>query len=98
MSIATREVKVINELGLHVRPAGAIVKVANRFKSKIVLQKDDESVDAKSIMGVMMLAAEMGSIVKITADGEDAESAVESLVTLFNEGFGEMNPVKGSSG
>ncbi len=98
MSIVAKEVKVINELGLHVRPAGAIVKVANRFKSKIILQKDNESVDAKSIMGVMMLAAERGSTVRITADGEDAESAVESLVALFNEGFGEMNPVEGTTG
>ena len=55
------------------------------------MQKDDETVDAKSIMGVMMLAAETGSTLKISADGEDAEEAIQALADLFKDGFGEMN-------
>ena len=98
MGVVSREVKVVNELGLHVRPAGNIVKVANRYKARITLQKDGDIVDGKSIMGVMMLGAEMGSMVKITADGEDAEEALQALVTLFEEGFGEMGSVKESAG
>lgn len=98
MAVVTKDVKVVNELGLHVRPAGAIVKVSNRFKSKITLQKDEDIVDAKSIMGVMMLAAETGSTIKIVADGNDAEDAVQALATLFEEGFGELGSVKESAG
>lgn len=89
---------VVNELGLHVRPAGNLVKLANRYKSKIILSKDGESVDAKSIMGVMMLGAEKGSTVHIEVDGDDAEEAANAIVELFTQGFGEMDDHQGKSG
>ncbi|TET81810.1 HPr family phosphocarrier protein, partial [candidate division TA06 bacterium] len=66
-----RKVKIINKLGLHARPAAMLVKTAGKYKSEVTLSKDDMEVNAKSIMGVMMLAAEKGSIVTIRAEGED---------------------------
>ncbi len=84
-----RSVTIANKLGLHARPAAEIVKTASRFKSHITLIRDDLEVNGKSIMGVMMLAAEYGSTVVIRADGEDAEPAVDALATLVAAKFGE---------
>ena len=84
-----REVIVTNQLGLHARPAVLLVKAASQFLSDVKLLKGDMEVNAKSIMGVLILAAEKGSKVKIVADGEDAEKAVEAVAKLFMEGFGE---------
>ncbi len=84
-----REVTVVNSLGLHARPAVMLVKTASQFASTIKLRKDDIEVNAKSIMGVLILAAEKGSRVVITADGPDEEAAVEAIAKLFAEGFGE---------
>jgi phosphocarrier protein len=97
MAIVTREVKVMNELGLHLRPAGMLVNVANRYKSEITLEKDSEKVNAKSIMGVMMLGAEPNSILVITADGEDAAEAVAAIEQLFTSAFVEVTE-KGREG
>ncbi len=84
-----RETTIVNELGLHARPAAELVKVANQFDAHIEIVKDGLSVNAKSIMGVMMLAAETGSTVMFRADGPDAEAAVEALAKLVQKGFAE---------
>ena len=77
--IIKRKVKIKNKQGLHARPAAIFVQEANKFTSDIVVSKDEEKVNGKSIMGIMMLAAEHGSIVYITASGDDAHEAVEAL-------------------
>ncbi|CAN5116634.1 HPr family phosphocarrier protein [soil metagenome] len=83
------EATVGNKLGLHARPAAEFVKVANRFEAEVWVCKDDLEVSGKSIMGVMMLAAEHGSTLQIRAEGEDAHSAVDALAELVAGGFGE---------
>ena len=84
-----RTVKVVNSLGLHARPAAQLVRLASTFQSQIELVKDDMVVNAKSIMGVMMLAAECGSTVQLRASGDDAEQALAALEKLVTDGFGE---------
>jgi len=80
---------IVNRLGLHARPAAEFVKIANRFAAQIMVRKDDLEVNGKSIMGMMMLAAECGSALVIRADGDDAEQAVAALLALVAAGFGE---------
>ncbi len=80
---------ISNKLGIHVRPAALIVQLASKFESEIKLVKDDDEVDAKSIMGVMMLAAGMGSKLKITAQGSDEKEAVAALSDLVRAKFNE---------
>jgi len=87
--LVERTIQVINKLGLHARPAAMLVQKAARFKSEIRLKKDDMEVNAKSILSVMMLAAEIGSFIIIKAEGEDEQQAVEALARLFEEKFGE---------
>jgi phosphocarrier protein HPr len=87
--VTTREVQIVNSLGLHARPAAAIVKVASGFKSTIEIVRDDMTVNGKSIMGVMMLAAECGSSISFRADGPDELEAIEALAALVASGFGE---------
>jgi phosphocarrier protein len=84
-----REARIVNQEGLHARPAAKIVRLASSFDSEIELLKDGLAVNGKSIMGVMMLAAELGSSIMIRADGPDAELAVEALTQLVAGGFGE---------
>lgn len=84
-----RTVDVINSLGLHARPAAQLVRLASSFSSHLELVKDGVAVNAKSIMGVMMLAAECGSSLTIRADGADEAAAVEALAGLIAGGFGE---------
>ena len=84
-----RTVRIANKYGLHARPAAEFVKRAGKFRANIWVKKDDVEVNGKSIMGVMMLAAEHGSDIVIRASGEDAEAAVESLVELVESRFGE---------
>lgn len=84
-----KDVTVSNAYGLHARPAAEFVKLASTFKSEILVSKDRLEVNGKSIMGVMMLAAEMGSSLNIRAVGVDAEAAVEALSALVARGFGE---------
>ncbi|TFG63021.1 MAG: HPr family phosphocarrier protein [Gemmatimonadales bacterium] len=85
----TRNVKIPNLLGLHARPAAEIVKLASQFTSETVLRKDGFEVNGKSIMGVMMLAAECGSTLTISCTGMDSHEAVEALADLVGSGFGE---------
>ena len=87
--MAERSVRIANRNGVHARPAAEIVKLAARFKADITLVRDDLEVNGKSIMGVMMLAAEFGSTVTLRATGPDAEAAVEQLATLIASKFGE---------
>jgi phosphocarrier protein len=87
--MTSRDATIVNPLGLHARPAAALVKLASTFKSNIEIVRDGTSVNGKSIMGVMMLAAECGSTIQFRADGPDAEQAVEALAALVAAGFGE---------
>jgi phosphocarrier protein len=84
-----RTVQIVNENGLHARPAAEIVKLASRFQSEITVGRDDLEVNAKSIMGVMMLAAECGSTLELRAEGADAEQALEAIAELVANRFGE---------
>jgi phosphocarrier protein HPr len=87
--VIEREATIVNQDGLHARPAARIVRLANSFSADIELAKDGVGVNGKSIMGVMMLAAECGSSITIRATGPDAEQAVEALAKLVANGFGE---------
>jgi phosphocarrier protein HPr len=84
-----REVKIVNELGLHARPASKIVREASRFASDIELVKDGMAVNGKSIMGVMMLAAERDSVITVRANGKDEAAAVDARAALVARGFDE---------
>lgn len=84
-----RTVQIANRLGLHARPAAEFVKRANRYRAEVWVRKDDIEVNGKSIMGMMMLAAEPGSELTIRASGEDSAAAVRDLVALVESRFGE---------
>jgi len=84
-----KTVKILNRLGLHARPAALLVRTAGRFKSQIMLSKNGLQVDGKSILGVMMLAAECGSEITIQATGPDSEAAVEAIAALIASKFEE---------
>jgi len=87
--MAERSAKIVNKLGIHARPAAEIVKTASRFGSSITIVRDDLEVNGKSIMGVMMLAAEYGSELLLRADGSDEEDAVSAIAKLIESKFGE---------
>jgi phosphocarrier protein len=84
-----RTVKIANRQGLHARPAAEFVKLAKSFEAEILATKEELEVNGKSILGLMMLAAECGSELTIRADGDDADAAVERLCALIADGFGE---------
>ena len=84
-----RQVTVVNSLGLHARPAAQLVRLASTFESDVELVKDGVPVNSKSIMGVMMLAAECGSVLVVRTDGADAEAAAAAMAELIASGFGE---------
>jgi len=84
-----RQTEVINRLGLHARASAKLVKSAGRYTSSILIGTDSETVDGKSIMGLMMLAATQGTTMTITIEGEDAESAMHDIVGLFENRFDE---------
>ncbi len=87
--VLTKDFTIKNKLGLHARPVAMFVKTANKFKSDIIVEKSNETVNGKSIMGMMMLAAGKGSVIKVTAKGPDAEEALKELEQLINNKFGE---------
>jgi phosphocarrier protein HPr len=87
--MAERSVQIVNRNGLHARPAAEIVKAASKFKSDITIVRDDLEVNGKSIMGVMMLAAEFGATLQLRARGPDEEEAVNTLASLVASKFGE---------
>jgi len=88
-SVLERKLKVLNKLGLHARPAALFVQTANQFECDIWVKKGKQSVNGKSIMGLMMLAAGPGSNLILTAEGRDAEKALEALERLVKNKFGE---------
>ena len=84
-----REIKVVNKLGLHARASAKLTQEASRFASGIFISRNNRRVNAKSIMGVMMLAASLGSTVELETDGADEQAAMDAMVKLFADRFGE---------
>ena len=87
--MASVEVEIINKLGLHARASAKLTQLAGGFESDIWISRSGRRVNAKSIMGVMMLAAGIGSTVKLEAEGKDAEAALAALLKLIQDKFGE---------
>ena len=87
--MAERSVQILNKNGLHARPAAEIVKVSAKFQSEITLMRDGMEVNGKSIMGVMMLAAECGATLVLRAVGNDEQAALDALAVLIANKFGE---------
>lgn len=87
--MVTREVTVVNELGVHARAAAKFVHLANCFSSRVKVSRHGREMDGKSIMGLLLLAAARGSIITISAEGTDEQAALEALTLLVSEGFGE---------
>ncbi len=85
----TRTLIICNQLGLHARASARFVETAARFDAVITVSRDGESVNARSIMGLMMLAASRGSAIEVTAEGPEAEEALDALQSLVDEKFGE---------
>ncbi|MDR3667713.1 MAG: HPr family phosphocarrier protein [Ignavibacteriaceae bacterium] len=85
-----KTVKIVNNAGLHTRPAATIVKLASKYKCEFFISKDGLNINGKSIIGVMTLAAEMGSELLLTFDGEDEKDASEEISDYFNRGFDEL--------
>jgi phosphocarrier protein len=84
-----REFVVLNKLGIHARPASMFVRVANRFKCSVMVEKDHEIINGKSIMGLMMLAAGPGSKITVTCEGDDSLQALAEIEALINRKFDE---------
>ena len=85
-----KTIKIINNAGLHTRPAATIVKLASKYKCEFYLSKDGLNINGKSIIGVMTLAAEKGSEIVLKFDGVDEEEAAQEITDYFNRGFDEM--------
>lgn len=85
-----KEVKIVNKAGMHTRPASMLVKIAAKYKSEFYIIKDGFQINGKSIIGVMSLAAEFGSTVKLKFDGPDEEDASAEITKYFEDGFGEL--------
>jgi len=84
-----RKVNITNKVGLHARPASLLVEAAHKFRSRIWIEKDGQVADGKNIMSLLLLAADKGSSIKIRAEGSDAAEAVQTLVQLVKNKFGE---------
>lgn len=84
-----REVRVRNRLGLHARAAARFVHTANRFRSRVTASRDGRTMDGKSILGILLLAAAQGTLLELSADGDDENEALDALVSLVESGFGE---------
>ncbi|MES2993166.1 MAG: HPr family phosphocarrier protein [Pseudomonadota bacterium] len=84
-----QSITISNKLGLHARASAKLTKLAGSFKSDVFMSRNDRRVNAKSIMGVMMLAAGMGSVVELEVDGPDENAAMAGLIALINDKFGE---------
>jgi len=87
--MVTQEVTIVNKLGLHARPAALLVKTAGKFSSDIIFRKGNLEINGKSIMGVMMLAAEQGAKIIIRVEGSDEKQALKAIVEIFETKFGE---------
>ena len=84
MSLIKKELTVKNKQGLHARPAALFVQIANKFDARITVRRDNEEVNGKSIMGILMLGAEKGTLIVLEADGSDAQQALEELEKIIN--------------
>ena len=84
-----RDVEIVNKLGLHARPSAKLTQLASSFKSQVFMTRNGRRINAKSIMGLMMLAAAKGSIITLETEGEDEAEAINSLADLIASGFGE---------
>ncbi len=89
MARLRRTFLIVNTLGLHARAAAQLVQTANRYQSEVLVERDGQSVNGKSIMGVLMLAAGKGTEIAVSCEGADAEEAMSSLSRLIEAGFGE---------
>jgi len=87
--VITSDLLIINKLGLHARAAAKLVKLSSSFSASIDIEKDGQRVNSKSIMGVMMLAASCGTTVTISAEGDDAQEAIDAITDLINRRFDE---------
>jgi phosphocarrier protein len=87
--LTRRDVRITNRLGLHARAAARFVHTANRFRSRISALRDGRTMDGKSILGILLLAASQGSTLTLEADGDDEKEALDALVRLVESGFGE---------
>jgi phosphocarrier protein len=87
----TQKARIVNKLGLHARPSALLVSTASKYRSQVFFTKNDLRVNGKSIMGVMMLAAEMGSQLQVEVDGPDEQEAMEALLEVIKSGFGELD-------
>lgn len=84
-----RDITITNKLGLHARPSAQLVKIASKFKSEVSITRDDLTVNGKSIMGVMMLAAEMGTVLTFKTEGPDEKEAMDAIEQVIKSHFGE---------
>ena len=84
-----RDVEIVNKLGLHARASAKLTQLAGQFKSEIWISRNERRINAKSIMGVMMLAANKGSTINLEVDGEDEKEAMDALLALIADRFGE---------
>jgi phosphocarrier protein HPr len=84
-----RETEIVNRLGLHARAAAKLVHTAGNFKSRVTVVKDGEEVDAKSILGILLLAAAQGSTITVRCEGDDEQDALKAVTNLIAERFGE---------
>ena len=91
MAAVERNVVLTNRMGLHARPSTAIASLAGRFSAEMTITKDDMTVDAKSVLELLMLAAECGSALAIRAEGSDADAAVKAVAELVESKFGELD-------
>ena len=87
--MTVREVKIRNPLGLHARAAARFVHTASRFRSRVTVSRNAKSMDGKSILGILLLAASQGAVLRVAAEGEDEAAAVDALAALVESGFGE---------
>ncbi len=85
--MVSKELKVLNESGIHARPAAAVVETCGKFQSHITFTRDDVQANAKSIMNIMLLAAEYGAVILVEADGSDEVDALEAVEQLFADRF-----------
>ncbi|MFO7542391.1 MAG: HPr family phosphocarrier protein [Thiobacillus sp.] len=84
-----RDVEIVNKLGLHARPSAKLTQLASSFESQVFMARNGRRINAKSIMGVMMLAAAKGSIINLETEGVDEDEAIAAMAALIESGFGE---------
>jgi phosphocarrier protein len=88
-AVAEEKLQIVNELGMHARAATKFVQTANKFQSSVMVEKDGQVVNGKSIMGVLMLVAAKGTFITVKCDGPDAPAALQAIATLVRDKFGE---------